>query len=305
MRRKECKLLPHVRQDLFGLDTQSLQFFPWSIKKFNVEKAWNFSQGEEVIVGVIDTGCDLMHEDLKDNLLVGKNFADDEKDPQDHNGHGTHVAGTIAAINNQFGMVGVAPKTKILPVKVLGNDGSGSNAAVANGIMWAVDNGAKILTMSLGSPYQSRNIERALQYAINNNVIVFCAAGNSGNDVDIMYPAKYPETISIGAIGHNLEVSNFSCCGDELDFVAPGEDIISAVPGNQYAKMTGTSMATPYAVGCASLLLSLRQKQHNSNHLKKNSGYIEEFKKVSIPINGRHANEKNYQGNGIILPIVT
>jgi major intracellular serine protease len=305
MLRRECKLLPHIRQDLFGLSTQSMQFFPWPIKKFDVEKTWYLSEGEDITVGVIDTGCDLNHEDLKDNLLLGRNFVENNNDPQDRNGHGTHVAGTIAAINNQYGMVGVAPKTKILPVKVLGDDGGGSNASVANGILWAVDNGAKILTMSLGSPHKSRNIERALQYAVDHKVTIFCAAGNSGNNVDIMYPAKYPETISIGAIGQNLSVSDFSCCGDSLDFVAPGEDIISAVPGNKYAKMTGTSMATPYAVGCASLLLSLRKKQFNSKHLEDKNGYIDEFKKVSIPITGRYTNDRNYQGNGIILPITS
>lgn len=305
LRKRECKLLPYIRQDLFGLDSKSLQFFPWSIKKFNIEKAWEFSQGEDVIVAVIDTGCDLSHEDLRENLLKGKNFIENGAEPVDGNGHGTHVAGTIAAINNQYGMVGVAPKAKILPVKVLGDDGSGSNSSVADGIRWSVDNGAQILTMSLGSPYTSRNIEKALTYAIDHKVVIFCAAGNSGNNVDIMYPAKYSESISIGAISHDLTVSNFSCCGDSLDFVAPGEDIISAVPGNKYAKMTGTSMANPYAVGCAALLLSLRKKQNRHTHLEKQAGYIEEFKKTAIPINGKYSNDRNYQGNGIVVPVIT
>ena len=304
MSRRECKLLPHIRQNLYGLDTSSLQFLPWSIKTFDVEKAWKNSQGENIVVAVVDTGCDMAHEDLKNNLLQGRNFVENNNNPKDYNGHGTHVAGTIAAINNSYGMVGVAPKTKILPVKVLGDDGSGSNASVANGIMWAVDNGAEIITMSLGSPYTSRNIERALDYAVKNNVIVFCAAGNSGNDVDIMYPAKYLQTVSIGAISRKLMVSSFSCCGDNLDFVAPGEDIISSVPGNGYAKMTGTSMATPYAVGCASLLLSLRKKQMSGyKNLSNKDGYIDEFKKYATPILGEHANDKRYQGHGIIQPI--
>lgn len=301
MSRRECKLLPHTRQNLYGLEANALQFLPWSIKKFDIEKAWDKSQGENVIVAVVDTGCDMDHEDLKDNLLQGKNFVDMNNNPNDGNGHGTHVAGTIAAANNEYGMVGIAPKAKILPVKVLGDDGSGSNNSVANGILWAVDNGAELITMSLGSPHTSRNIERAIDYAVKNGVVVFCAAGNSGNDTEIMYPANYLQTISIGAINHQLMVSQFSCCGDNLDFVAPGEDIISAIPNNSYAKMTGTSMATPYAVGCAALALSYNKKYGKTINSKIE--YVDIFKKNALPISGPQRNDRRYQGHGVIRPI--
>ena len=151
--------------------------------------------------------------------------------------------------------------------------------------------------MSLGSPLTDKYLEKSIEYAVENNVVIFCAAGNSGNNMDIMYPAKLDTTISVGSIGRNLEISNFSCCGDELDFVAPGEDIISCVPNNSYASMSGTSMATPYAVGCASLLLSYKNLA-----IKHKNEYIQEFKKEAIHIKGMYSGQKRYEGNGIILP---
>lgn len=302
MKRRECSLLPHIRTDLYGFNSKSMQLIPWALKEFKVQKAWNYSEGRDVVVGVIDTGCDINHDDIKDNLLPGKNIVDNNNNPQDDNGHGTHVAGTVAAINNGYGVVGVSPKTKILPVKVLDSDGVGSMRDVANGIYWAVDHGAEILTMSLGSPNASRLVEKAIEYANNNNVTVFCAAGNSGNHVDVMYPAKFIKTISIGAISRNLSISNFSCTGNSIDFVAPGEDIISCVPGNGYASMSGTSMATPYAVGCAALLLSLSKSRSSNLSIDKNY-YINQFKKNAKPINGKHSGDRRYQGNGIIQPI--
>jgi len=302
MNRRECKLLPHISQPLYGLSPHDIQFLPWAIKRFDVQHAWRYSQGEDVTVAVIDTGVDLNHIDIKHNLLPGKNFVEGNLNPQDVNGHGTHVAGTIAAINNSYGMVGVAPKAKIIPIKSLGDSGSGSMRDVANGVMWAVDHGAELITMSLGSPYPSRALEHALRYAVDNKVIVFCAAGNSGNSTDINYPAKFSETIAIGSINHSLGVSDFSCCGDTLDFVSPGEDVISAAPGNKYARLSGTSMATPYAVGCAALLLSLRKKQSKITELKHKNGYIQEFSENAIPLQDKYAGDRRYQGNGIIVP---
>lgn len=304
--RKQCKLLPYTRTDIYGLSPTSTQFYSWPIKKFDVTKQWKYSEGENVTVAVIDTGCDLTHEDIKDNLIDGINIIDKKSEPQDDNGHGTHVSATIAAINNGIGMVGVAPKAKIMPIKALDGQGSGSNKNVAEGIVWAVDHGADIVTMSLGSEYPSIHIEKAINYARDKNVVMFCAAGNSGIESGIQYPAKYPHTISIGAIDKNLSLCDFSCCGEELDFLAPGEDIISAVPGNSYASMTGTSMATPFAVGCAALLLSYAKKikfASLENMLKSNNDYIAVFAKKAWRLKDlRYKDIKSYEGNGIIRP---
>jgi thermitase len=302
-KKNECGLLPHTRENLHGI-YGSMQFYPWPIKMFDVEKCWNKTMGEKVVVAVLDTGCDVTHEDLKENIVAGKNIVDNNNNVMDENGHGTHVAGTIGAANNILGVVGVAPKVKIMPVKVLSANGMGSNTDVAKGIIWACDHGADIITMSLGSANPSKQIEDALKYASTKKVVVFCAAGNSGNESDINYPAKYPQTISIGAIDKDLKICDFSCTGDSLDFVAPGQDIPSSIPNNSYAVMSGTSMATPYAVGCAALLLSSHRRYDNKNILSKDD-FIKLFSQQAIRLKQpEYAGNKRYEGNGIIRPVV-
>lgn len=302
-KRKECRLLPHIKQPIYGLSGASAQILPWAIVSFDVSKYWKYSEGDNVTVAVIDTGCDLNHEDIKDNLVNGYNFIETNKDPIDGNGHGTHVAGTIAAINNGKGVVGVAPKAKIMPIKALDDSGMGSNNNVGSAIMWAIENGADIITMSLGSDHPSLDIERALILAEERNVIVFCAAGNSGIKHDINFPARYDETISIGAINKKLDICEFSCSGDSLDFLAPGQDIISSTPGNTYSLMTGTSMATPFAVGCAALWLSYERAKRGKEFKFTKNEYIEHFKTNALKLKDiKYSGIKRYEGNGIIQP---
>lgn len=304
-RKRECRLLPHIKQPIYGLNPSSAQILTWPISTFSVQTFWNKCDGENVVVAVIDTGCDFNHEDIKENIVDGYNFVENGKDPMDRNGHGTHVAGTIASINNGTGIVGVAPKTKIMPIKALDDSGMGSNNNVASAIVWAVDHGADMITMSLGSEYPSLPIERALLHAINNNVAVFCAAGNSGIHRSINFPARYNETISIGAIDRNLEICQFSCTGDELDFLAPGQDIISTTPGNTYSSMSGTSMATPFAVGCASLWLSLLRKSGDTRKRISKDEYINYFKKNTMKLkNPKYSGLRRYEGYGIIQPSI-
>lgn len=301
--KNDCGLLPYIREDVYGLTTQSIQFTGWEIDKFNIKDRWKYSDGEGVTVAVIDTGCDLNHEDLKNNIIQGINFVNKNTDPFDDNGHGTHVSSTIAAQNNGLGMVGVAPKTKIMPVKALNGDGSGDMRNIAEAIVWAADRSVDFITMSLGSAGGSDLLQKAVKYAASKKVIIFCAAGNSGENSSIMYPAKYPETISIGAIDKNFNRTDFTCSGDELDFLAPGHEIVGAVPGNKYAIMSGTSMSNPFAVGCASLLLSFSRK--TSIHLMLNSvdDYISVFRKTAIKLkNPKYAGIKKYEGYGIIRP---
>lgn len=298
-KKDKCKLLPHKKENLYGLSVNAGQFLSWPIKLFNIERAWDFSQGDGVVIGVIDTGCDLNHEDLKHSFVDGYNFVEKNNNPQDRNGHGTHVAGTIAASNNGLGMVGVAPNAKIMPLKALSDNGYGSNIDVANAVVWATDKGAKILTMSLGSEFPFGPLEKAINYATSKGVIVFCASGNSGIDSDIQYPAKYDNAISIGAIDKNLNVCSFSCSGDSLEFLAPGDDIVSATPNNTYSTMSGTSMATPFAVGCAALLVSKLKSSLDRDScvdiLKKGT------RRLTQP---EFAGNKKYEGYGIIQPIL-
>lgn len=294
LKKQRCKLLPFDRKDIFGLNYNNQQIIPWSISELKVEKTWTRSEGKGVTVAVIDTGCDLDHPDLIDNLVEGYDFIKGSKFPVDKNGHGTHVAGTIAASNNKRGIVGVAPKAKIMPLRSLGADGSGELKHICEAILYAADNGAQIITMSLGTPSSSIIFKQTLKYAQDKGCVIFCAAGNSGKNNDLMYPAKFPETISVGSISNDYRISKFSCSrGTELDFLAPGEDVISCVPDDSYANMTGTSMANPFAAGCGALLLSYKRRK-----LTKND-YVNHFEKYSLKPKFLF---ETYKSRGIITP---
>jgi subtilisin len=297
LRKNKCSLLPYVRQNIYGLDYNNQQIIPWSISRFKVENQWSKSEGEGVIVAVIDTGCDLEHQDLKHSLVDGYNFIGRNKSPIDDNGHGTHVAGTISAENNKKGIVGVAPKAKIMPIKCLDQNGTGDLKYICEGILFAADNGAHIITMSLGTSTGSMLLRQCINYAIEKGCVFFCAAGNSGNKSELMYPAKYTDTISIGSISNDFRISKFSCSsGSELDFLAPGENVISCVPNNSYANMSGTSMANPFAAGCAALLMSYRKKKLSKFE------YIDHFTNFSLKPDSIF---NTYKSRGIITPDLT
>jgi subtilisin family serine protease len=178
----------------------------------------------------------------------------------DVDGHGTHVSGTIAGEKNGFGVTGIAYDAQIMPVKVLDDFGSGSNSAVAEGIYYAVDNGADVINLSLGGTFPSSGIEQALKYASEQGVTVVMAAGNSGGQTPL-YPASYADRygIAVGAVEEDESLASFSnrAGSQELTYVtAPGVDIYSTLPNNQYESYSGTSMATPHVAGVVALMLS-------------------------------------------------
>lgn len=298
----KCKLLPHERTDCFSMQ-EAKQKSGWSITAFDLPKAWQHSQGEGVRIAVLDTGCDLDHPDLKNNLLDGYNIIKPGTPPNDDQGHGSHVTGILVAENNDIGIVGVCPQAKVIPVKVLDKNGNGNLLNVAAGIKWAADNGAHLITMSLGAPIKIQQVRKAIQYAASKGVVTFCAAGNAGNTAEVFYPANYPETIAIGAIGEDFKRADFSNTGQNLDFMAPGVDIFSTVPDNWYATLSGTSMACPFAVGVAALLLSYNLKGQTNYELKSADDYRNLFRKYTTPVqNGNYSDPKFYQGFGIIDP---
>jgi subtilisin family serine protease len=301
MNKNKYGLLPYIREDVYGVSNE-IQTTGWEITKFDIPKQWKKSRGEDVVIAVIDTGCDINHKDLKENILPGKNFVSTSQEPLDKNGHGTHVCGTIIASDNSSGIVGVAPRAKVMPVKGLKDDGSGSLESIVNSIRWSADAGVDFITMSLGSPRSSKELEDAINYAYNKGVVIFCAAGNSGPDVDIMYPARYKSTISIGAIDENLNRTSFTCSGEDLDFLAPGHNILGCVPGNNYALMSGTSMSNPFAVGCAALYCSYHRKVGKK---LSQQDYIDLFKKTATTLkNPEYAGKRQYEGYGILNPVL-
>jgi len=298
---KTCSLFPYIKEDVVSLQ-DAMQKAGWSITAFDLPSAWSKTRGEGVKVGVLDTGCDLDHPDLKSNLLPGFNFVNPLSDPWDDNNHGTHVAGIIAAENNSIGMVGVAPAAKIVPIKVLDRHGNGSLDDVARGIIWAVDVGhVDLICMSLGSPNPVQEVREAIKYAQSKGVVCFVAAGNAGLTRSIFYPANYPETIAIGSIDENLGRSSFSNTGDNLDFMAPGNRIFSTVPDNWYAVLSGTSMAAPFAAGIGALMLSHARNKGDDSRFKTSEGYVEEIRKHTIPVSNLNLGDRKfYEGFGII-----
>lgn len=293
------KLPKTIREDIFQLS--STQQTGWSINAFNIPDVWLHTQGESVKIAILDSGCDLDHPDLKDNLLPGINFINLNKPPEDDNGHGTHVTGIVVASNNEIGMIGVAPKAKVIPVKVLDSKGSGDLEHIVKGIRWAVDNGADIISMSLGCPFPIQNVRKAIQYADKKGIPVFCAAGNAGKTKELFYPSNYPETIAIGSIDENLSRSSFSNTGENLDFMAPGGKIFSTIPDNWYGYMSGTSMACPFVVGLSALCLSYQRLKYPNKPIFGSEGYKNILKKhvvntIDVDVN----NKQFYQGLGII-----
>ncbi|WP_433791319.1 S8 family peptidase [Actinoplanes sp. CA-252034] len=237
--------------------------YQWDLDKMNVPGAWEQSTGADVVVAVIDTGVDGNHPDLAGNVLSGYDAIDDtEGGDSDGNGHGTHVAGTVAAVTgNGEGIAGVAPDAKVLPVKVLDADGSGWSSDTAEGIVWATDHGAQVINMSLGSNSSTDAEKAAVGYAIENGVTVVAAAGNEREEGSpTSYPAAYDGVIAVAATDADDEVAEYSNRGDYVDVAAPGSGILSTYPadltedGSEYAELNGTSMASPHVAAVAALI---------------------------------------------------
>jgi len=225
----------------------------WGITRIGAEKIWADSTGSSIKIAVIDTGVELTHSDLSANLVTGYDFVNNDINPSDDNGHGTHVSGIIASTQNSAGNIGAAYQAKIMPVKVLNNQGYGYLSDVAKGIYYAADNGARIINMSLGSSSDSLTLKNAINYAANKGVIMVAAAGNEGGS-SCQYPAAYSSVICVGATDTSNKLASFSNMGAELS--APGVSNYSTYIGNTYRYMSGTSMATPHVAGAAAVVAS-------------------------------------------------
>jgi thermitase len=191
---------------------------------------------------------------LSGKVVRGYDYVDNDWDPYDGNGHGTHAAGIAAAItNNTRGIAGMAPDAKIYAVRVLDDSGSGTLQNVANGIIHAADNGADVISLSLGSPNDSITLKEAVDYAWNKGVVVVAAAGNDGSSQPA-YPAYYSNAIAVAATDSDESKASFSNYGSWVDVAAPGVNIYSTYTDSSYASLSGTSMATPHVAGLAGLL---------------------------------------------------
>ena len=269
----------HKVRTLFTPNDPYASLQQWNLDPINAYAAWDISRGtHDVVVAVLDTGIDWTHPDLAANIwndssgYHGYNFISNNHQPMDDNinsyndaggwasntytYHGTHVAGVIGAvINNNIGIAGIA-QVRLMAVKVMNDSGEGTDATVASGIRWAVDNGANIVTMSLGVDGPSATLENQIAYASQNRVVTIAASGNSGSSV-VSYPAAYPSVIAVGAIDSALRRATFSNFGSGLDIMAPGVQIYSTQGGGGYQALSGTSTAAPHIAGVAALMLSV------------------------------------------------
>lgn len=239
--------------------------YQWNLPAIETEQGWNLSKGSnEVIVAVVDTGVQASHPDLQGQLLAGYNAISSGSAPDDDVGHGTHVAGIIGAItNNEEGVAGISWYNKILPVKALDNSGAGTTYSVAEGIIWAADNGAKVINLSLGNYADSQFLHDAIKYAYDRDVVIVSASGNDNTERP-GYPAAYEEVLAVAATNAAGERASFSNYGDYIDVAAPGESIASTYPDNQYAALSGTSMASPHVAALAGLVRSLNPSLTNN-----------------------------------------
>lgn len=219
--------------------------------------AWDTTEGgSETVVAVIDTGVDLNHPDLTGKLTAGYDFVGDDDLADDVNGHGTHVAGIVAAeTDNGIGGAGICPNCRVMPLRALNRYGSGSLSDIASAIMYATDNGADVINLSLGGRSQSLILQRAVDYAWENGVFVTCAAGNSGVSTR-EYPAGYSNCVAVAATTDLDTRASFSNYGAWVELAAPGQSIYSTYSDGRYASSSGTSMAVPNVAGLAGLLSS-------------------------------------------------
>lgn len=295
---------------LFPFDVKSppqlLPPIPNGISMISAPEFWaQGNKGRDINIAIIDTGCDTNHFNLKDRIVKVRNFTpDDQGHPKivtDYCGHGTHVAGTIAASHLSQGIIGVAPEANLYILKALsGKNGTGTHQWVISAIDYAISQKVDIITMSLGSPIDVPELHHAIQNAVNHNILIVCAAGNEGaGDVlgrfeNISYPAYYNEVISVGAVDYQAYTTLFTNSNTQLDLVAPGKDILSTYPNNKFAVLSGTSMAAPHVTGALALIINWAEKEFNRT-LTESELYAQLMKRTL----GLNYN-KSVVGNGLL-----
>ncbi len=267
--------------------SQPAQQTPWGVTKVGGASG---SAGLAIKVAVIDTGIDLTHPDLQDNIKGSIDFTGSRSGAKDENGHGTHVAGTIGALQNSIGVVGVAPQVSLYAVRVLDRRGSGYWSDVSEGIDWCASNGMNVANMSLGASSAPTALQTSCDaaYASGNGVLLIAAAGNSGDGntstTEISYPAYYASVVAVGATDSSNGLASFSNTGSYVELSGPGVSVLSTYKGSGYATLSGTSMASPHAAGVAALLwasgstassvrTSLQNKAQDLGATGKDNGY--------------------------------
>jgi subtilisin family serine protease len=232
----------------------------WALEDIGAEPVHSSNYtGKGIKIGFLDTGIDYNHPELSPNYKGGYDFINSDDDPMDDNGHGTHVAGILAAASDGEGIVGVAPDAEIYAIKVSDAKGRGSFSGLVKGINWSIENGMDIVTMSITGKSGSKALAKAVANAYNEHGLVLVAAVGNGSG-EVLYPAAYEQVIGVGSVTKDDTLSSFSLTGSEVELVAPGSGIKSAEIGGEYRLSSGTSMATPLVTGAIALLLGSDEK---------------------------------------------
>jgi thermitase len=229
----------------------------WALEQIHaLPSTRNINSNSPILVAVLDTGIDKNHEDLC-GRVVAEIVLSKSPTADDVYGHGTPIAGIIAAdIDNGLGVIGLAPDSRLVNVKVADDQGKCQISTLAAGIIWAVDNGARVINISIEITESTPGLKEAMDYAWNNGALIIAAAGNDGNSLPV-YPAAYENCIAVTAVQENGTLAPLANYGDWVDVAAPGLDIYSTLPGNRYGYKHGTSFATAYVSGLAALLFSM------------------------------------------------
>lgn len=238
-------------EEIFNIN-QLAETERWNIQSTSGPAAWELGfTGKNVNIAVIDTGIS-PHSDLR--VSGGYSTIDSTTEWTDDNGHGTHVAGIISSERNDFGVVGVAPGANIYSVKALDSDGEGTLDDLLEAIEWSIQNEMDIINLSLGTNYESSTLQTVIDKAYNAGILIVGASGNDSEGNSVLYPAKYENVIGVSAVDENFNITSFSSTGTEVEFSAPGVNVVSTFLGESYGKANGTSQASPHVTGMLALL---------------------------------------------------
>lgn len=235
---------------------------PWGVSYLGGDRLWKNGKGAGVRIAVIDTGISRKHFELRERVKGGVRIAGGGS-----NGHGTHVAGIIASSLNHRGIVGVSPEAELYDVKAFDANGKASLTNILRGIDWSIKNKMQVINMSFGMPQPSEALQRMIQRAAANNIVMVASAGNNGKAVE--YPARYSQVIAVGALDEKGKLADFSSRGAGMNQTAPGVDILSTWPGNRFKKLSGTSMAAPHVSGMVALRLASRNRSTQTKRAAK------------------------------------
>lgn len=263
----------HIKDQAVNVEKlKTEQIVPWGVQSINATDQWPELTGKGVKVAVMDSGINFNHPDFGDNIKKGFNAINPSELPIDDYGHGSLVAGVIAAKNNNIGVVGVAHDVELYPVKVLDKYGEGELADIAEGVDWCIENKIQIINMSFAIEEDELLLRSAIMKAVNAGIVVVASAMNS-NGGDVGYPASYKEVISVTAVDQKNKICSIAPRG-KIDFSAPGVDIVSTASNGGYEEFTGTSLATPHITGIIALVM---QKPKKVGMSKSETGFQNEI----------------------------